>query len=223
MLPLQGENTQKRTKLGSSLTDALKLVLLIGLVVVAFGPSYSYSLLRILYGQKWSDGEASTVLKYYCMYVVVLAMNGTSEAFLHAVATENQLKQWNCYSTLFSFIYLILNVYLIQSAGAVGLILANILNMLFRIIFSAVFIRNYFQDSSFSFLSCLPSGWTVLLFSSVVTLISERIFLDQDKFFATFLIHFSVGFTCLTISAFIIYRGERPFINKIVRFREHAD
>lgn len=125
-----GENTQKRTKLGSSLTDALKLVLLIGLVVMAFGPSYSYSLLRILYGQKWSDGEASTVLKYYCMYVVVLAINGTSEAFLHAVATENQLKQWNCYSTLFSFIYLVLNIYLIQSAGAVGLILANTLSIL---------------------------------------------------------------------------------------------
>ncbi|KAI5670220.1 hypothetical protein M9H77_10584 [Catharanthus roseus] len=71
-----GENREKRKKLGSCLTDALKLVLLIGLVVVAFGPSYSYSLIRLLYGQKWSDGEASTALKYYCIYVVVLAMNG---------------------------------------------------------------------------------------------------------------------------------------------------
>lgn len=43
---------------------------------MAFGPSYSYSAIRLLYGQKWSDGEAPRALKYYCLYVVVLAMNG---------------------------------------------------------------------------------------------------------------------------------------------------
>jgi oligosaccharide translocation protein RFT1 len=49
-----------------------------GVVFMAFGPSYSYSLIRLLYGKKWSDGEASTVLRYYCFYVIVLAMNGNS-------------------------------------------------------------------------------------------------------------------------------------------------
>lgn len=43
---------------------------------MAFGPSYSYSLIRLLYGRKWSDGEASTALRYYCLYVILLAMNG---------------------------------------------------------------------------------------------------------------------------------------------------
>lgn len=51
---------------------------LAGLVFIAFGPSYSYSLIRLLYGQKWSDGEAATALRYYCFYVIVLAMNGNS-------------------------------------------------------------------------------------------------------------------------------------------------
>ncbi|CAL5366908.1 unnamed protein product [Camellia sinensis] len=118
------------------------------LVVMAFGPSYSYSLIRLLYGQKWSDGEASTALQYYCLYVITLAMNGTSEAFLHAVATENQIKRSNDSLLVFSLIYLVMNVVLIRSAGAVGLIVANSL---------------------------------------------------------------------------IIYRRERPFINKIIRFRDHAD
>lgn len=219
-----GEYAQKSRKLGTCLTDALKLVLLIGLVVVAFGPSFSYSLIRVLYGQKWSDGEASTALRFYCLYVIVLAMNGTSEAFLHAVATQNQLKRSNDSLLIFSLIYLVLNVLLIRSAGAVGLILANSLNMLFRIIYSTVFIRQYFKDtSSFSFRHCLPSGWTVLLFFSVVTLVSEKIFLDRDNFWPTFSIHFSIGVTCFCIAAFIIYHRERHFINKVVRFREHAD
>ncbi|KAJ4708767.1 Protein RFT1-like [Melia azedarach] len=219
-----GQYPQKSKKIGNSLTEALKLVLLIGLVFMAFGPSYSYSLIRLLYGQKWSDGEASTALRYYCLYVIVLAMNGTSEAFLHAVATEDELKRSNDSLLVFSVIYVVMNVILIQSAGAVGLILANSLNMTLRIIYSAIFIKHYFQDSSsFSFCSCLPSGWTILLFSGLTTLISERIFLDRQNFWPTFLIHFSIGFTCFCIASVVIYRRERPFIYKIIRFRDHTD
>ncbi|KAK2975810.1 hypothetical protein RJ640_022827 [Escallonia rubra] len=192
-----GEYAQKSRKIGTRLTDALKLVLLIGLVVMAFGPSYSYSLIRLLYGQKWSDGEASTALRYYCLYVIVLAMNGTSEAFLHAVATENQLKRSNDSLLIFSIIYLVLNVLLIRSAGA--------------------------DSSSFSFHSCLPSGWTVLLFSGLATLVSEKIFLDRDNFWPTFSLHFSIGLTCFCIASFVIYRRERSFINKVIRFRDHVD
>nr|GEU66537.1 protein RFT1 homolog isoform X1 [Tanacetum cinerariifolium] len=219
-----GEDKQKKRKLQTSLRDALKLVTLIGLIFMAFGPSYSYSLIRLLYGRKWSDGEASAALRYYCLYVVVLAMNGTSEAFLHAVASEDQLKRSNNSLVLFSFIYVVLNILLIRSAGAVGLIFANALNMVFRIIYSSVFIRRYFQDSSsFSFHSCLPGGWTILLFSSAATLVSEKVFLDRDNFWPTFCIHFSIGFTCFCLSSFVIYRKERSFINKVVRFRDHSD
>ncbi|KAG6391305.1 hypothetical protein SASPL_149059 [Salvia splendens] len=128
----KNRDPEKKVKnLARSLTDALKLVLLIGLVVIAFGPSYSYSLIRLLYGRKWSDGEASTALQYFCLYVIVIAMNGTSEAFLHAVATENQLKRSNDALLIFSLIYLVLNVLLIRSAGAIGLILANSLSILY--------------------------------------------------------------------------------------------
>ncbi|XP_044469045.1 protein RFT1 homolog [Mangifera indica] len=215
---------QKSKKIGSSLTEALKLVLLIGLIFMAFGPSYSYSLIRLLYGQNWSDGEASVALKYYCLYIIILAMNGTSEAFLHAVATEDQIKRSNDSLLVFSVIYIISNVLLIQAAGAVGLILANSLNMSLRIMYSAVFIRHYFQDSTlFSFRSCLPSGWPILLLSGVITLLSEKIFLDRQNFWPTFLIHFSIGLTCFCISSIVIYHGERTFINKIIRFRDHLD
>ncbi|KAI3464774.1 hypothetical protein Pfo_021437 [Paulownia fortunei] len=222
-----GDYKEKKKNLARSLTNALKLVLLIGLVVIAFGPSYSYSLIRLLYGRKWSDGEASTALQCYCLYVIVLAMNGTSEAFLHAVATENQLKQSNDSLLVFSLIYLVLNVLLIRSAGAIGLILANSLNMIFRIVYSAIFIRKYFkvsqESSSFSFRGCLPAGCEFLLVSGVATFILERIYLNRDNFWATFTIHFSFGLACFSVAAFVIYQKEKPFISKIIRFREHAD
>ncbi|XP_075476131.1 uncharacterized protein LOC142517656 [Primulina tabacum] len=219
-----GDYEEKKRNLGKRLTDALKLVLLIGLVVIAFGPSYSYALIRLLYGQKWSDGEASTALQCYCLYVIVLAMNGTSEAFLHAVATENQLKRSNDSLLVFSLIYMVLNVLLIRSAGAVGLIFANSLNMIFRIIYSAIFIKRYFKDSSsFSFGGCLPSGFEYILLSGVATFILEKTYLNRDHFWTTFPIHLSFGFACFSIAGITIYRREKTFVHKIIRFREHAD
>lgn len=221
---LQGEYQGKHKKLGSCLTESLKLVLLIGVVFMAFGPSYSYSLIRLLYGKKWSDGEASTVLRYYCFYVIVLAMNGTSEAFMHAVATENQLKRSNDSLLVFSLISVVLNVLLIKLYGSVGLIVANSLNMTLRILYSAMFIKEYFKgSSSFSFRGCLPSGWIILLLSGVITLVSENVFLDQDNFWPTFMIHFSVGLACFCVSSYVIYCREKPFIKKIIRFRDHSD
>lgn len=62
--------------------------------------------------------------------------SGTSEAFLHAVATENQIKRSNDSLLVFSVIYLVLNVLLIRSAGAVGLIVANSLSILLTLAFS---------------------------------------------------------------------------------------
>ncbi|XP_028797853.1 protein RFT1 homolog isoform X2 [Neltuma alba] len=219
-----GKYPDKGKKLGKCLMESLKLVLLIGLVFVAFGPSYSYSLIRLLYGGKWSDGEASTALQYYCVYVILLAMNGTSEAFLHAVASESQLKRSNDSLLVFSLIYIILNVVLIRLAGAVGLIVANSMNMALRILYSAIFIKNYFQgSSSFSFHSCLPSGWTILLLSGVITIISEKIFLDRENFWPTFAIHFSIGLACFCVSSYVIYRREKPFVRRIIRFRDHSD
>ncbi|THU55305.1 hypothetical protein C4D60_Mb11t05180 [Musa balbisiana] len=218
-----GQSSQRIVKLRSSLVEALKVVLLIGLVVLAFGPSYSYTLVRLLYGRKWSDGEAPAALRYYCFYVITLAMNGTSEAFLHAVANERQLKRSNDSLLIFSGIYIALNVILIRSAGAIGLIAANSLNMILRIIYSAVFISSYFQDSSFSFYRCLPSGWEVLLLSYTATVISERVFLDKENFWQTLPIHLAIGLACFCFSSIVIYSREKQLINKIIGMHKHTD
>ncbi|KAL6315418.1 hypothetical protein AAG906_000532 [Vitis piasezkii] len=139
-----GKDPQKCIWLGSSLTEALKLVLLVGFVVMTFGPSYSYSLIR-MYDQRWIDGEAPKALQYYCLYVFLLAVNGTVEAFMYSVATEEQLQRANVLSFIFSMIYLGQNALLRQSAGAVGLVVANSLTITLRIAYSINFINRYFQ------------------------------------------------------------------------------
>lgn len=78
-------------------------------------------------------------------YVLIFDFaSGTSEAFLHAVATESQLKRSNDSLLVFSLIYVALNVLLIRSAGAVGLIFANTLSIL-------IILRQFFLAMSFFF------------------------------------------------------------------------
>ena len=57
-----------------------------GLLAIAFGPSYTYVLLRLVYGQKWGNTEAPAALAYYCGYITLLALNGCTEAYVNATA-----------------------------------------------------------------------------------------------------------------------------------------
>ncbi|XP_062190574.1 uncharacterized protein LOC133893544 isoform X3 [Phragmites australis] len=146
----------------------------------------------------------------------LIMLIGTSEAFLHAVANEDQLKKSNDILLLFSAIYIVLNIVLIKSAGAVGLIAANSINMLLRITYSAVFIKDYFKGS-FSFRRCLPAGWGILLISGLTTAFSERMFLERARFKQTLPIHMAIGIMCLSISSLEIYRGEKQFLRPIIK------
>ncbi len=58
----------------------------VGLLAAAFGPNYTYVLLRLVYGQKWSNTEAPAALACYCGYITLLALNGCTEAYVNAVA-----------------------------------------------------------------------------------------------------------------------------------------
>jgi hypothetical protein len=69
----------KRGPLAQVLTIAVKAVALLGLLAVSFGPFYSYTLLRIVYSQRWSETEAPFVLGCYTAYLLLLAVNGEGE------------------------------------------------------------------------------------------------------------------------------------------------
>uniref|UniRef100_A0A0D6R219 Protein RFT1 homolog n=1 Tax=Araucaria cunninghamii TaxID=56994 RepID=A0A0D6R219_ARACU len=205
---------------------ALKLVIMIGLFFITFGPSYSYILLRLLYGKKWSDGEASVALGFYCFYVMVLAINGTTEAFLHAVGTNKQLLWSNASLVIFSVIYVCLNILFVQHAGAVGLILANSINMMLRITYSILFICFFFKDtSSFHILDWLPSSRVIAGFciAGVLTRISERKIVDHQNFFPSAALHVTFGCALFALLSAMIYHYERGYIRQIVNLRKSRD
>ena len=139
----QQEQHDASLSLDKLVSAATRVMALVGLVFVTFGSPYSHLLLRLLYGERWSDGtDAAAVLALYCAYLVLVAVNGITEAFVHAVGSAQALKSLNAWLMLFSLAYVVAAVSLFH-LRARGLILANMLSMLLRIAFSVHFITRW--------------------------------------------------------------------------------
>lgn len=77
------------------LSQLCKVVTSIGLVVVVFGQSYSYSLLYLYGGNKLVASTLPvTLLRWHCFAIVLLAINGVTEAYVFATMNNKQLDKY---------------------------------------------------------------------------------------------------------------------------------
>ena len=134
------------TRTNNTLRDILKFYNLLTLVSWAIGPSLAPLLLQLVAGSKWSDTGASEVLATYCYYIPLLALNGVTEAFVAAVATNADLQRQSVFMGAYfvgfaGAAYVLLKI---MALGAQGLVWANCLNMIFRIVWNAAFIKTFF-------------------------------------------------------------------------------
>jgi len=139
---MNSSKNDKNTKQNSFriLMLMLKLVTFIGLYFISFGPGYSYLLLQLLYSEKYSLTTAPSVLSCYCLLILCLAINGITEAFVQAVASEKEMRYINIVMMVFSLVYMAISYYFLHLFSTSGLVLANCLNMSFRILFNGRYI-----------------------------------------------------------------------------------
>ena len=126
---------------GALLAIIVRAMGLLGLLFAAFGPPYAFYVVHLLYGASWSDGDAPLLLGHYAVYVAVLGINGVLEAFVHAVATKDQLGRLNRLLVVNCAVQLASAYVLLPVFGVSGLILANGLAMLVRIGQNVSFVR----------------------------------------------------------------------------------
>ncbi|KAK5079134.1 Oligosaccharide translocation protein rft1 [Lithohypha guttulata] len=106
-------------------------------------------LVQTLLGSRsqWNSAQTSALLSAYSYYIPCLAFNGILDAFVTSVATEAELGAQSLMMIGTTMIYLS-SAYLgmtVMQLGAVGLVYANILNMLLRIGFSIWFIAGWIR------------------------------------------------------------------------------
>ena len=89
-------NTKENISLAAkTLATLLWFVALIGLTVLCYGQAYSRALLHLYGGTTLSDGPGPTLLRTYCVYVLMLAVNGITECFFFATAPTAYLSYFN--------------------------------------------------------------------------------------------------------------------------------
>lgn len=135
----------------------------LGLFAAGFGPANSWLALRLLYSLRWASTAAPAALGAYCPYILLLAVNGILEAFVHATSNSRQLNAINLALVAFAGCHVGLSNIMVQRAGAIGLIGADCVNMAARIAFSAILLSRLTANvSSFSLRSLYPSRTTLV-------------------------------------------------------------
>jgi oligosaccharide translocation protein RFT1 len=148
--PTQGTSRQANVASAREvLQNVLKFYTIIGLVACTIGPTAAPILLRIVAGSKWADTEASSVLVAYCYYIPLLAINGVTEAFVTAVASNSVLHIQSALMGVWFFAFGGATWFFMRvlALGARGLVFANCVNMALRIIFNTWFFAGFFKEN----------------------------------------------------------------------------
>ncbi|KAI6783987.1 oligosaccharide translocation protein RFT1 [Emericellopsis cladophorae] len=129
-----------------SFKGILKMYIFMSVVILSLGPFAAKPLLAIVAGRRWLGSGAGDVLATYCFYIPLLALNGIAEAFVASVASEGEVHRQSVWMFAFSLVFAGSAVVFMRTLdlGAGGLVAANSVNMLCRIIWSASFIRGFF-------------------------------------------------------------------------------
>lgn len=146
-------------KARADLQALFKFYILLGVVVVGIGPYAAPLLVQIIAGPRWSSSGAGSALARYCLYIPLLAWNGVAEAFVASVATKSEVHRQSLWMGVFSLTFAFAGFISLRilDLGAAGLVYANAINMLCRIIWSGVFISRYFRRHGVEF------GWSALI------------------------------------------------------------
>ncbi|XP_077308400.1 man(5)GlcNAc(2)-PP-dolichol translocation protein RFT1 [Lithobates pipiens] len=199
------------------LESLLKLVTLIGLIIVAFGYAYSQLALDIYGGSMLSGGSGPVLLRCFCLYVLLLAINGVTECFTFASMSKEEVDRYNYVMLGLSLSFLCFSYYMTLWLGSVGFIFANCFNMGLRITHSLLYIRRYFRESPYKPLAGLrPSAAVVgvLCLCAAVTGYSEMN-LCCDMGWPYHLAHIFVGALCLAVTLAALVLSESKLINFI--------
>ncbi|KAI4682149.1 uncharacterized protein J4E88_005038 [Alternaria novae-zelandiae] len=172
------EQKQNLAQASRVLSTILRLYGIISLFAVTLGPVLAPVLLSIVAGQKWSATSASQVLSTYCYYIPFLAINGVTEAFVAAVATNKELYAQSISMGIFFALFAGSAWFFIGQLemGGNGVVLANTVNMGLRIVWNTWFIGRFFarNGSEFNVLETLPSLAAVAPAAVIPTLMRTK-------------------------------------------------
>lgn len=203
------ELTGKLTKKALTTTKTLLVLLLkfhflLGSFFVFFAPFYTKLLLKTLYNSEKATDEAALVLGVYCLYIPFMGINGITEAFLQGVGDPKIIQKQSLYLIVFWIMFTCTFYVSYPIFGISSLILANMVNLLCRILFSYVYSCSFYKSYYISL--ALPRPLVILAFCASCLVLS----LSTLSLVGNLILGISLGLTTLMI----IFLLESTFIKK---------
>ncbi|XP_036286760.1 protein RFT1 homolog isoform X5 [Pipistrellus kuhlii] len=163
--------------------------------ILTEGERYVMTFLNVL---NFGD-QGPVLLRTYCLYVLLLAINGVTECFTFAAMSKEQVDRYNFTMLALSSSFLVLSYLLTRWYGSVGFILANCFNMGIRIMQSLYFIHRYYRESPHRPLAGMrlsPVLVGAFALSGGITGVSEALLCCEQGWLFR-LAHVAVGAVCL--------------------------
>ena len=143
------ESTEIRGKLRemySLLLALLQLVALVGIVFSLFGPFFARAFVNLILGSRWRSEEIVHTISSFCFYIMIMGLNGVSEAFCQSVVQKRHMYFLTIGLCLSSVVFALSISAFINSMGTAGIVLAIACSMLVRLLFNLSYIYASFQD-----------------------------------------------------------------------------
>lgn len=226
------------------LHNLCQVVTSIGLLAFVFGQSYAGTLLYLYGGSDFvAGGLPETLLRWHCVAIILLSVNGITEGFMFATNTSRDIDTYNYYMAFFSVTFLALSYVLTNALGPVGFILANCTNMAFRIAYSTWYIGGQFRSTKVAnpLMGIVPGKWFVAVLAAcgLVCKLSEVCEVDMSncagysRFVSYFqaylqpisiLQHLVVGVVCTLLSvATWVYENKHLFDLMVRKYKQRRD
>lgn len=214
----------------------LKSAITVSLLFTIVGPPFSYAIIRLLYGTEWADGTpAPQILATYLVYVLFMAGNGVSEAFVTSSASTAELKSRSKFTLSLSIAYIACLYEVARRYGAEGVVVVNCVNMAIRTLYSSWFFTKLTGHHYTDLFNALPRiGVVTTLFAArllaswsehrLLGPASARIFFtSQTDMLIRIGGHGLCGVLTLVLFVFSMLLFEKDFINRIKSLRAHKD
>jgi len=201
----------------STLRNIFKIINIVGSLVAVFGFSYSSTVLNLLYPNNWDTDSCILGFQLYAVYIYVMGINGVLESFFYSTVSEKYLQRYR-YFIIFNTVIFIIASYILGSFGVWGIVTANIISMVVRILNCFYYMRMKMKDvtSLTQFLkSSLPSK--VYIGYLILVLILTRF---THSIFSKLLIRLAEGAVLGVVSLAIIYKFHKHEIVSILQRRK---
>eukprot|EP00924_Labyrinthula_sp_SR-Ha-C_P004511 snap_masked-scaffold_1-processed-gene-2.27-mRNA-1 protein AED:1.00 eAED:1.00 QI:0/0/0/0/1/1/2/0/487 len=201
------------------LISFFKILSFVGLVFASFGSNYTSILIFLLYGRNFAEEPVLVHgLSIYCCYVALIAANGVLEAFVMATMTPTQLNKFNIFLIRASIFFIFISWFLLEQLGAGlnGIMLANAVNMVVRILHHTqyIFTRSTQQYSEFLVNRFFLDKSTLISFAlCFICTAMSNYHLEPLQSLDRFIAHLVIGIFCFLFHSGIVFTFDKTFIN----------